>query len=832
MKSKNFQLNLPRFMDRLKIMNDNILEHISKETLRLISLLSNTFKEVLEIQNLLNANAAQQEKTIGVEEVKKWMGHLENERQKLEKMEVVLAVIGTMKAGKSTTINAIVGMEILPNRETAMTTLPTLIRNVHGQQQPILKIRKIAPLQKLSVEIANKLKTLSESEIKQIDLHGIEDGKSLIEGLRHNGVYHFKTEYEGQEGIFEFLKHLNDIMRLAKDKIIDIAPPYGEYEQLDDLPVLEVEFCHLNGMENKAHGSLAILDTPGPNEFGQSETLRRVFKTQLEKASAILLVIDFTQMNTESENNVRLQLAEIKEQLSKDSLHVIVNKFDNADANCMTKDWLLTFVAEMVEIETSRVFPISAKTALLANRARRHLEHNNQLPDYVKEPWVVDFANKALGTLWKKQINKMDKEDFQECIDSLWEDSFFKEPIEKVIEKSHATAASKSLDSAIYKLDYYNTECLNMLSIRSNTMISDIEDVKQMMQGLQFDISRCQVVKLEIDKRVKQTLTDLENEMASVMEVQWQSINDIISKFFKDGKKMENKLQEQQFQLKLKKRNENHTIRRFLRNFVDGGDKYERKEIKEKISQRFDPASPEIVCGSASAANTLTTEITTDIVSIFENADYQLKLVTNDLIKSTGMVISEQINSAVEDTLTRAKEKLKDKGIETNFSSPSITLSIENVNTSALFSVGYQEKTETKTAKRYKDSLWGSICRNLGTSEWGRESYLYNDTTYKVDIAKIKTKIIEQLESQRIYLSNQTESYLTQAFQPKINEHLKNLEEYLERYLGVLADGMKSSELDQHAKLKLKQHLEILSKEQKIMKQDINVVKATSLNGA
>jgi replication fork clamp-binding protein CrfC len=74
--------------------------------------------------------------------VEAWISNLQNEQQKLDKLEMVLAVIGTMKAGKSTTINAIVGMEILPNRETAMTTLPTLIRNIHGQSEPVLKIEK------------------------------------------------------------------------------------------------------------------------------------------------------------------------------------------------------------------------------------------------------------------------------------------------------------------------------------------------------------------------------------------------------------------------------------------------------------------------------------------------------------------------------------------------------------------------------------------------------------------------------------------------------------------------------------------------------------------
>ncbi len=55
---------------------------------------------------------------------------LEGEQIKTARREMVLAVVGTMKAGKSTTINAIVGQEILPNRNRPMTSVPTLIRHV------------------------------------------------------------------------------------------------------------------------------------------------------------------------------------------------------------------------------------------------------------------------------------------------------------------------------------------------------------------------------------------------------------------------------------------------------------------------------------------------------------------------------------------------------------------------------------------------------------------------------------------------------------------------------------------------------------------------------
>lgn len=841
MKIKKFQLNFPRFMERLKIMNDNILENISKETLRLISMQSNTFKEVLEIQNLLNTNATQQEKTIGVGEVKKWIRHLENERQKLEKMEMVLAVIGTMKAGKSTTINAIVGMEILPNRETAMTTLPTLIRNVHGQQQPILKISKIEPLENLSIDVAKKLNTLSEYDTKQIDLHGIEDGKSLIEGLRHNGVYHFKTEYQGQEGIFEFLKHLNDIMRLAKDKIIDISPPYGEYEQLDDLPVIEVEFCHLKGMKKMAHGSLAILDTPGPNEFGQSKALREVFNTQLEKASAILLVIDFTQMKTESEQDVRMQLATIEDQLSNNCLNILVNKFDNANKNSMSIVEIKNYVAMSLmegKVETSQVFPASSYWAYLANCAKNYFDHHNNPPSHNEQPWVEDFGKEALGKLWENKIN--DIEEVKASLELLWKESYFEEPIEKVILEAHATAARKSLESAIDRLAYYNTEFLNMLSIRSNSMTKDIQDIKQMMQDLQTDISNCQEVEQKIHHKVEIALLELNNMMKNLMDLQFKEITDITNNFFEQGKATEKSELEAKKKERLKKLKE-HNARNDLRDtfkyfdmfgILNDQDKKAKAKIEEKYNKLFDPTSPKITFHSKPEADTLYSKIGNEITSIFENADKELNSSANEIIKLTGLDISKTINTTVADTLERAKNKLNDNGnIELIFELPKIDLSVANIDSTVLFMASRYEKSETKWSTRAKDGVWGRICKLFGTSDWGRESYSYQDTTYIVDIEKIKTIVFSQLKKQVSHLSNQTGKYLKNEFEPRINEHLKSLEDYLNNYLGVLADGMKSSELNQADKAALKNRLEKLLKEQMVLKQDINVVKVTSLNG-
>ncbi len=81
---------------------------------------------------------------------------LEGEQIKTARREMVLAVVGTMKAGKSTTINAIVGQEILPNRNRPMTSVPTLIRHVPGKTEPVLHLEHIQPVRNLLITLQEK----------------------------------------------------------------------------------------------------------------------------------------------------------------------------------------------------------------------------------------------------------------------------------------------------------------------------------------------------------------------------------------------------------------------------------------------------------------------------------------------------------------------------------------------------------------------------------------------------------------------------------------------------------------------------------------------------
>lgn len=99
---------------------------------------------------------------------------LQGERTKIIRKEMVLAVVGTMKAGKSTTINAIVGKEILPNRNRPMTSIPTLIRHVPGKHTPDLQLNNIDPIHQLLSALKKKITT--------------DEGKKRVRGLRSNGT--------------------------------------------------------------------------------------------------------------------------------------------------------------------------------------------------------------------------------------------------------------------------------------------------------------------------------------------------------------------------------------------------------------------------------------------------------------------------------------------------------------------------------------------------------------------------------------------------------------------------------------------------------------------
>ncbi|HCT2074580.1 TPA: dynamin family protein [Escherichia coli] len=287
---------------------------------------------------------------------------LNNELRKISRLEMVLAIVGTMKAGKSTTINAIVGTEVLPNRNRPMTALPTLIRHTPGQKEPVLHFSHVAPIDHLIQQLQQRLRDCDIKHLTDV-LEIDKDMRALMQRIE-NGIA-FEKYYLGAQPIFHCLKSLNDLVRLAK--ALDVDFPFSAYAAIEHIPVIEVEFVHLAGLESYP-GQLTLLDTPGPNEAGQPH-LQKMLNQQLARASAVLAVLDYTQLKSISDEEVREAILAVGQSVP---LYVLVNKFDQQDRNSDDADQVRALISGTLMkgcITPQQIFPVSSMWGYLDFRA-------------------------------------------------------------------------------------------------------------------------------------------------------------------------------------------------------------------------------------------------------------------------------------------------------------------------------------------------------------------------------------------------------------------------------------------------------------------------------
>ena len=427
-----------------------------------ISMLSDIESDILSKENEANPDDSKSAGILTSETCKAFQQVLSGEVHKLQNFDVVLAVVGTMKAGKSTTINAIVGREILPNRNRPMTSLPTLI--CHNKEQKIPKLTfNSQPINDFLVDVKNAIKVYSiENPSPEI--------VELIEFIEDNRL--FSDTYNGEADIFDFLQRLNDLVRLAAtmnsiadDKVLKF--PYDSYQNIDALPMIDVAFKLQDDFET--NGRFMLLDTAGPNESGHKELLG-LLREQLKRSSAVMLVLDYTQLNSEAEESIKNEIEAIPT-IQKSRLFALVNKFDQESANAddaeTTKKHIFNNLLKD-KIELEHIYPISARDAYLANRMESYLLENKEKPNYKEGTWIEDFAKQVLGKRAEQKYEKMDAEDISEELEALIDESLMSEPLTEVILNMQKNAPYIAIQSALAGASDVFEKLHNFFNIRGH----------------------------------------------------------------------------------------------------------------------------------------------------------------------------------------------------------------------------------------------------------------------------------------------------------------------------------------------------------------------------
>ncbi|HDT1890235.1 TPA: dynamin family protein [Escherichia coli] len=773
-------------------MHEKNIALLCDEADRLLQLNINLLRQMGEEPDVLSDSKNENRLLFDKQKALKRIEELEGEQIKTARREMVLAVVGTMKAGKSTTINAIVGQEILPNRNRPMTSVPTLIRHVPGKTEPVLHLEHIQPVRNLLITLQEKLATPAGQQVAQT-LQQTGDTRELLDILTDDGW--LKNEYHGEEEIFTGLASLNDLVRLAAAMGTEF--PFDEYAEVQKLPVIDVEFSHLVGMD-ACQGTLTLLDTPGPNEAGQPQ-MEVMMRDQLQKASAVLAVMDYTQMNSKADEDVRKELNAIAD-VSAGRLFVLVNKFDEKDRNGDGADAVRQKVPAMLNsdvLPASRVYPGSSRQAYLANRALHELRKNGTLP--VDEAWVDDFVREAFGRMKKDYVCK-DSELATEGATDLWECSLIDQLITEVILSSHSRAAALAVDSAAAKLMQNAENISEYLSLRHQGLMQSIQSLQAHITSLLEDIREIADCQEQVTADVRMAMEEIDARTRELLTGVCTSLEEELNDYFRSGKRKEQQMLEEENSAQPRERN----AFAFFHDIFGTGNQHDRM-------RDFDPDSPEIKFSDRREALELMTQIESTVTSLHREAEAQFRPELEKIVSGIETGFRGTALYATENIAGRINTRLEDEGFTVKISFPAVSQLQTRLAVKTNLSALIEERTETVTRRRRQSGLWGKICGAFGTSDWGWETYKEDVSRSVININTVRKEVMSLTRAYFGELQASIEQDINQPVRQEIDAFFCAFREKVEQLRNTLIQSSEDHKRDQQAQERLTRRLQALN---------------------
>lgn len=820
-----------------KVHEKNI-ETLREEAQRLLMVEIALLEKMQDEEGVVTDAREGEQQTFDKASISKDIEVLKGELAKLENLEMVLAVVGTMKAGKSTTINAIVGTEVLPNRNRPMTALPTLIRHTPGQTEPVLQFSNSAPINDLMKTLQEVVKT--PSAVQAQHLQSLDRNPDMVELLKLiGGKNFFKQTYQGADAIFWFLKSLNDLVRLSGE--LEVPFPFTSYDEVHEMPVIEVEFTYLREL-GQVSGRLTLLDTPGPNESGQ-EHLREMLKEQLSKASAVLAVLDFSQLKSDADAEVRKDLEDIAG-VAKGRLFALVNKFDQKDRYGDSAEQTQAFVAEDLMpglIQKDDVFPVSSRLAYLANRAKHEMLLNKQLPVAAdRSAWVADFADLAFGASWDEE-DLQDDAGVRRAAEKLWKKSLFNEPMEKVIRSAFAGSAAFAIDSAAAKLIDNAERMGSFLGLRETALKKSSSEIKSQIDLLMRDIDRIDLSEKATKKSVEDTLAEVNKRVSALFEnIKGHALEELDT-YFKEGKRIERNQATQRAEEKVQKRKPGRrssrdiasearlqaTTASTLATDLPSTTKRTRKRIPdEHVEADFDPKDPVMKFDNADDANNLMRRIQESVGGEMKDAEDLIHNAMSDLLIQFQGDFSIRVKDAAQDIVDGLKKRMSEDGFAVEVKIPDVSLLTLEFSAAKMLGDIVAEKTNVVIRHRRKSGLYGTVCRWFGTDDWGWETYKNSEQIFEIDMNKVRDAVLKGIENTFKGMDESVGHYIERPLQKHVTEFFSDFKMRVEHIRADLIQSVRDQEQSWSEKLALGERLAALKKKVSPIVNDSNELKS------
>ncbi|HBA6839932.1 TPA: dGTPase, partial [Escherichia coli] len=548
-------------------------------------------------------------------------------------------------------------------------------------------------------------------------------------------------------------------------------------------------------------GTLTLLDTPGPNEAGQPQ-MEVMMRDQLQKASAVLAVMDYTQMNSKADEEVRKELNAIAD-VSAGRLFVLVNKFDEKDRNGDGADAVRQKVPAMLNsdvLPASRVYPGSSRQAYLANRALHELRKTGALP--ADEAWVDDFVREAFGRMKKEHICK-DSELATEGATELWEGSLIDKLITEVIQSSHSRAAALAVDSAAAKLMQNAENVSEYLSLRHQGLQQSIQSLQVHITSLLADIQEIEKCQNQVTGDVKIAMDNINTKTRELLTGACTSLEEALNDYFRSGKRKEQQmLEEEGAEQRISQQGIIGKIREQFSVSVPGHHSWKRD---------FDPDSPEIKFSDRREALKLMTQIESTVTSLHREAEAQFRPELEKIVSGIETSFRGTALYATENIAGRINARLEDEGFTVKITFPAVSRLQTRIAVKTNLSALMEERTETVTRRRRQDGVWGTLCRWANTSDWGWKEYSVDVSRSVINMNKVRKEVMSLTRAYFGELQASIEQNINQPVRQEIDDFFCTFREKVEQLRNTLIQSSEDHKRDQQAQEHLTERLQALN---------------------
>ena len=753
------------------------------------------------------------------EKYEKLQQEVTNAARNVEDFELRMAIAAPMKAGKSTIINAIVGQELLPSRNAAMTTIPTEIIFEAGLTEPILSV---------GAQIWEVFQETFFALQRQIDELGIERVLKKLGQYPHLATLAEKIaaktedasdviprEILGRQQIVNNLASLNDIIRLCSI----IEPLADPLNSLADVPRIYTPFWRAGSLlpsnvsgsvtaevsptaeQSNLLGKLVIVDTPGPNEAGENLRLLNVVSDQLEKCSLVLIVLDFTQLKTRAAEKVKKHVQRVIELRGNDNLYVLINKVDQRREGDLTPLQVRQFVAAELGIgaagDSNQVFEISARQAFCAANFIQEFEQN---PDVavLTSPTARLLAQEVFGIDWEEELEEATIEDLLQKAKRLWKKSGFAPFLENAVQALMAEAAPRCIMSALNTARGRIVELQEDAQLRSLGIYEDEEKLRLEIEALSVDLQN-----LELCRTRLQSVDQIKTQL-------YHSLNNIFEDFKKEAK-----VSLATYSTEASADSGSDFINWIAQTLDITVDLNERGIIEFKTLVDAERFADIAVAYPQDRANLLLENIRSKVSQQIEQArqelTYLLELETKPIIESA----RDRLNQSLNVDLSLPNPSFSSSEID--FSKPRVKRHIRTLGQ------GYEEKA-VKTKKWW---YWFGLIPKQEIIQVKipeqREAY------YTVSLQEIATEVNKLIEGSIKNIKQGLNQYLEEDFQQRVDAFFDELDRYLSNYYNSLRQAQADQKLSLDQKEKLVQELNALVPEAiALLKQADTYLEATA----